>query len=79
MPFVGSVFGPVTSLSTSIRNQVKLEVRVCFLVLKSIPWSVCLYYCNNTHLEYYLALRCPLEFHVNIMMFFPIEKKNQIE
>ena len=77
VPFVGSVLGPVTSLSTSISNQVKLEVRVCFLVLKSIPWSVCLCYCSNTHLEYYLALQCPLEFHVNIMMFLPIQKKKK--
>ena len=31
VPFAGSVLCPVTSLSTSLRNQVKLEVRVFFL------------------------------------------------
>ena len=69
MPFVGSVLGPVTSLSTSISNQVKTEVRICCWVLKSIPWSVCLCYCRNTHLQDNFVSSVSLEFHMNIGRF----------
>ena len=75
VPFVGSVLGPVTSLSTSISNQVKLEVRVCFLVLKSITWSVCLSQCSNTHLEDYFDSLVSLKFHMNII--FPNSEKKK--
>ena len=69
VPIVGSVLGPVTSLSTSMSSQVKIEVRICCWVLRSIPWSVCLCYCRNTHLQDNFVSSASLEFHMNIGCF----------